>query len=123
MRSWNSRSRGEGRIGCVFWILVFAIVAMVAWKVVPVKIDSAQFYDYMEEQAKFGLQARTEGIKRQILQKAKDLDLPVKPENLKVERAGNEIRIHCKYEVPIEFPGYTYVWKFDEQINRPLFYF
>jgi len=117
------RARGESKIGCVFWVLVMGIVAMIAWKMVPVKINSAQFYDYMEEQAKFGLQAKTEGIKRQIMQKAVDLDLPVDSKNLKVQRTGTEIRIHCTYEIPIEFPFYTYVWKFDEKINRPLFYF
>ncbi len=114
---------GGGKVGCIFWILVLIVVGTVAAKVVPVKIESAQFYDYMEEQAKFGLQARPEAIRRQILQKAKDLDLPVKEQNLTVERTTNEIRIHCKYEIPIEFPGYTYVYKFDEKINRPLFYF
>ncbi len=119
----NHRVRGDSKIGCVFWLLILGLAALIAWKMVPVKIGSAQFYDYMEEQAKFGLQSKTEGIKRQILQKAKDLDLPVKPENLKVERTSNEIRIHCKYEIPIEFPGYTYIWKFDEKINRPLYYF
>lgn len=123
MTSKNQRMRGEGKIGCIFWILVLVVVGMIAAKVIPVKIESAEFYDYMEEQAKFGLQASPEGIKRQIMRKAMDLDLPVKSENLTVERVAEEIRIHCKYEIPIEFPGYTYVWKFDEKINRPLFYF
>lgn len=123
MISKNQRMRGEGKIGCIFWILVLVVVGTVAAKMIPVKIESAEFYDYMEEQAKFGLQASPEGIKRQIMRKARDLDLPVKSENLTVERVAEEIRIHCKYEIPIEFPGYTYIWKFDEKINRPLFYF
>lgn len=123
MISKNQRMRGEGKIGCIFWILVLVVVGMIAAKVIPVKIESAEFYDYMEEQAKFGLQASPEGIKRQIMRKARDLDLPVKSENLTVERVAEEIRIHCEYEIPIEFPGYTYIWKFDEKINRPLFYF
>ena len=115
--------RGEGKIGCIFWILVLIAVGTVAAKVIPVKIESAQFYDYMEEQAKFGLQAPPQAIRRQIMQKAKDLELPVKEENLTVKRTGDEIRIHCRYEIPIEFPGYTYIYKFDEKINRPLYYF
>lgn len=123
MNETNQRVRGEGKIGCIFWVLVLLVAGMIAVKVVPVKIQSAEFYDYMEEQAKFGLQATPEGIKQQILQKARDLDLPVKADNLTVQRVAEEIRIHCKYQVPIEFPGYTYVWKFDEKINRPLFYF
>lgn len=123
MSNNSQRFRGEGKIGCIFWLLVMGIVALIAVKMVPVKIASAQFYDHMEEQTKFALQAPPEAIKRQIMQKARDLDLPVKPENLSVERTGTEIRIHCTYEVPIEFPGYTYVWKFDERLNRPLYIF
>jgi len=25
------------------------------------------------------------------------------------------------FEIPVDFPGYTYVWKFDWEIDRPIY--
>jgi hypothetical protein len=60
-------------------------------------------------------------MKKALLRKARDLQLPVDPKRLTVSKRGERIRIECSYEVPIEFPGYTYVWHFEEEIDEPIF--
>ena len=47
------RQRGEGRAGCIFWLAVLVVIALIGLKAVPVKYASAQLFDYMDEQAKF----------------------------------------------------------------------
>jgi hypothetical protein len=108
-------------MGCVVWLLALIIVVVICWKAVPVKIASAEFYDYIEEQAKFAGGTPPEVLKKQILQKARELELPVREKQVTVERLGDNIRMHVVYEVPLEFPGYTYIWKFDHLIKRPIF--
>lgn len=119
----NSRRRGAGdsKLGCAVWLLALAVVLLICWKAVPVKISSAELYDYMEEQAKFAGGTPPDVLKKQILQKARELELPVGEKQLTVERLGDSIRLRCTYEVPLEFPGYTYIWKFDHLIKRPVF--
>ena len=117
------RARGEGKIGCILWALVFAVVGLVAWKMIPVKIASSQLYDYMEDEAKFAAGNTIETMKKRIVEKAHELDLPLKEENVTVEKPGDNIRMRAVFEVPVEFPGYTYVWKFDHQVNRPIYIF
>lgn len=119
----NSRRRraGDSKLGCAVWLLALAVVLLICWKAVPVKISSAELYDYMEEQAKFAGGTPPEVLKKQILQKARELELPVNEKQLTVERLGDSIRMRCTYEVPLEFPGYTYIWKFDHLIKRPVF--
>lgn len=115
--------RGEGNFGCIVWLIILLIAVLFAWKAVPVKIASAELYDYMIEQAKFGHNAKPDQIKRRILHKAKELRLPLDAKNLKVERIGDNIRMHAEYTVPVEYPGYTWNWKFEHDVDRGIYYF
>lgn len=120
-RSMRIGQRGEAKLGCVIWSLLFVIAAFVAWKMIPVKLRSVQLYDYMLEQAKFASAASPKALKRNILRKAQELNLPLTEKTLKVESSGNRIRMSARYTVEVEFPGYTYVWEFEHDIDRPIF--
>ena len=100
---------------------MLAIVVMVGFKMVPVKYKSSQLYDFMYEQAKYAQKTKPDLIRKVLLRKARELQLPVDPKRLTVKKEGGRILIQCSYEVPIEFPGYTYVWEFSEEINEPIF--
>ena len=60
-------------------------------------------------------------MKKTILRKARELRLPVDPKKLTVRKRGGRIQIQCTYTVPLEFPGYTYYWIFEESIDEPIF--
>ncbi len=113
--------RGEGRVGCVLWLALLAAVVLVAWKAVPVKIQSAEFESFAEEQAKFAGAQTAEQITRRIIQRADDMDVPLDPKNLEVRKGRDRIRIHYSYTVPLEFPFYTYNWEFEVKIDRQFF--
>ena len=119
----HRRERGEGKIGCVLWTLALILAGMVAWKMVPVKIASAQMHDFMEDQAKFAANLPPDEIKRRILVQAKDLDLPITEKQVVVQRVGDSIRMSCTYTVAVDLPFYTYNWDFKHQVNRPIFIF
>ena len=112
---------GEGKLGCIIWILALLAVIGIAAKLIPVKIRSAELYDFMEEQALFAGRRSPEQIQKAILNRAVELDLPLNKKGLDVKRAGGRIRIRAKYVVPVEFPGYTYMWEFEQMIDRPVF--
>lgn len=115
--------RGEGNLGCILWLIILALAIGFAWKAVPVKIASAQLYDYMVEQAKFAHNAKPDRIKQRILHKARELELPLDAKNLRVERVGDRMRMHAEYTVPVEYPGYTWNWKFEHDVDRGIYYF
>ena len=112
---------GEGRLGCLLWLSLVLIFSMIAWKVVPIRIKSSELSSYMEEQAKFAYRASPAALKKRILAKARELELPVDPKKVKVERRGGRIVLSCSYTVPVKFPFYTYLWKFDFVVDRPVF--
>lgn len=114
---------GEGRVGCVIWLIVVLVIATIAWKFVPVKIQTAELEDFMVEQAKFAPNLPAARIKRHIVDKAAQLGLPLKGKDCDVNKAGGRIRMKCTYMVPLEFPGYTYEWNIVHEVDRPIFLF
>jgi hypothetical protein len=114
---------GDSKFGCVLWLVLLAVAVLISWKAVPVKIANAEFYDFMVEQAKFAGGSSPETIKKRLLVRAKELDLPVTDKNLSVERIGDRIRMKTGYVMLLEFPGYTYEWRFDHEVDRPIFIF
>ena len=114
--------RGEGNLGCILWLAALGIAVLIAWKAVPVKMQSTELYDFMDETAKFRAERTPpEELEKQIVDRAKQLDIPLDKKNVKVERKGDRIYIEVEYTIPVEFPGYTYQWHFRQTLDRPIF--
>lgn len=112
---------GDGKLGCILWALLLAAGIMIGWKAIPVKIATSELYDFMVEQAKWAGNTPSEVLEKRIVSKAIDLDLPVDPKMVSAEKNADKIRMRATFTVPLEFPGYTYEWPFDLQVERPIF--
>ena len=122
MRSTRS-ARGQGRFGCIVWLAVLCLIGYGLYKVIPVKIATSTFYDFMQEEASFASIRNVKQLQKEILAKAKELNLPVTEENLTLKRTRESITIEAHYEITVEFFGgwKKYVWKFDQVVERPTF--
>ena len=120
---WLRDERGEGRLGTLFGIAVLAAFIYLGVKIVPIMISVYEFRDAIEEQARFAALPRhdDEVVKKAILAKARELELPVGSKDVLVERTSTRIDIKVRYMVPIETPVYTYRWDLDETLSAPLF--
>lgn len=119
----RTAERGEGNLGCILWLLLLGVGVMIALKTIPVKVQSAELYDYMVELTKFAASNNPEQLKKQILVKAQELKLPLDKDHVQVRKMGDRIQMEASYTVPLNFPGYTYEWHFDHQVDRPIFIF
>jgi hypothetical protein len=87
-----------------------------------VKIASAELYDFMDEQARAsGVNTTAEDVRKNILTRAAQLNLPLDKDHVTVERFGDRIRMTADYTVPVQFPGYTFNWHFRHELDRPIF--
>ncbi|HSG39224.1 MAG TPA: hypothetical protein VLE27_06270 [Thermoanaerobaculia bacterium] len=95
---------------------------LIAFKMVPIKIQSTELYDYMDELAKFSA-ARTPPpeLEKMIMDRAEQLDIPLEKRNIEVKRNGDRIFMQIEYTIPVEFPGYTYQWHFRQKLDRTIF--
>ena len=53
------------------------------------------------------LRASADGIQNNIVAKARELDLPVSPEQVKVEVGGGKVAVAVDYTVPVDLVVYT----------------
>ena len=117
----RSRQAGQGKIGCLLWILLVAVAGLVAFKMIPIKVRSSELHDFMVEQAKWAANYPEDQIEKSILTRANELQLPLDKDSVKVEKVRERIRMEATYTVPVVFPGYTYQWKFHHFVDRPIF--
>ena len=77
-----------------------------------------QFKDRAEQLVVFGAGTSTAQLHNQILETAAELDVPVAPENITVEREGMRTRAEAAYVQPVEFfPNYTYPVNFSFRVE------
>ncbi len=114
---------GKINFGCIVWLAVLALIGYCLYKIVPVKVATSAFYDFMQEEAGFGSIKTVQQIEYEILARARELNVPVTKDNLTIKKARESITIEAHYEITIDFfnGAYKYVWKFDPVVARPIF--
>lgn len=124
MRTWRYQ-RGDVPIGCLVGGVVALIVVLVTIKVAPIMIHVGELDKEISTLADRAnrREYNDQRIRRTILEKAEQLDLPVdKKKGIDIKRTSNRIKVRVHYSIAIEFPGYTYVWDKEHYHERPLFY-
>ena len=123
MKTWRYQ-KGDVPVGCLVGGLVALIVTLIAIKVAPIMIHVGELDKQIGVYADRAnrREYNDKRIERAIITKAEALDLPVTKKDISIKRTSNRIKISVEYRVPIEFPGYTYVWHKKHFHERPLFY-
>jgi predicted membrane protein len=117
----SRREKGEGQFGCLVGLIVLALGVFIAWKVIPVKVKAAEVRQVMVDEAKSAGTHNDKVIMNNILAKAREDNLPITEDNVKIHRGNGEITVELNYVVPIEFPGYTYQWHVETSATNPIF--
>jgi hypothetical protein len=121
MRTWRFQ-RGDVPIGCMVGLVVILIVVLIGIKVTPLVINTGELDKEINTLADRSSRRdyNDARILHDILQKAEQLDLPVTKENVTIKRTSKHIKITVVYDLPINFPGYTYVWHKQHLHDRPI---
>ena len=123
MRTWRYQ-RGDVPVGCLVGGVVALIVVLVSIKVAPIMIHVGELDKEISNLADRANRREytDQRIRRDILEKAEQLDLPVTKKSVDIKRTSNRIKVTVRYTIAIDFPGYTYVWNKEHYHERPLFY-
>lgn len=114
-------TRGEGAFGLIVGLVVLFVVAVALVRVVPLHIHGNEVLDAMNEAANFGGLKPPEKLRYDVFLKAQDARVPLKLEQILIERNGSYIAITARYEQSVEIFGYKYVYKFDRRVEKPVF--
>jgi hypothetical protein len=99
---------GGGTIKAILWTVLLIYGAFVAYKILPAYVAEYQLADKMQEQARFAVvnHYTDEQIRDTIFKVIKDLEIPVKREDIKVTASDAVVRIACDYSVPVDLLVY-----------------
>ena len=99
---------GGGTIKAILWTVLLIYGAFVAYKILPAYVAEYQLADKMQEQARFAVVNHypEEQIRDQIFKVVKDLEIPVKREDIKITASQDVVRIACDYTVPVDLLVY-----------------
>ena len=101
----------SGRITfkAILSLAFLAALIFAAFKIIPVYVNNFQLHDYIQTQTPFWLaqRASADAIRKNVLAKAQDLDLPVAADDVTVEANQNRVSVSIDYHVPVDLKVYT----------------
>jgi hypothetical protein len=122
MRRASTRfRRGEGAFGLIVGLAVLFVVVVACVRILPLHIHGNEILDAMNEAANFGGLKGAEKLKMDIFLRAQGARVPLKMDNIRIERSGTYIAISAQYEQTADIFGYKYVYKFDKRVEKPVF--
>jgi hypothetical protein len=82
---------------------------------IPPYFNNYQLQDYIESEARINTYTnKTEQDMRDgLMKQARNLDIPLQPESIIVQRGAGELQISCSYTVHVDLPGYPVDLKFN----------
>ncbi len=101
-----------GTIKLVLGIAVIVALVVAGAAIVPPYFDNYQFEDAINTEALAATYSSKsdEDIRGIVYKKAKEMDIPVTPEQIKVHRVGSQgtgtLAIEADYTVHVDLPGY-----------------
>jgi hypothetical protein len=90
-------------------IAVLAALLGFAALFAPIYLDNLKLQSFVAELTRRAdVQTQTDdGLRQTVLTKAVELDLPVKADNVHINRLPDGLRIDVRYFVRVNLPGYT----------------
>jgi hypothetical protein len=106
---------GAGRLKAILILLFIAFVIYCGIKIIPVYVENYQLQDYVRGLAVDATvaypPATVEGVTNKVLDRARDLGLPVTVDDVQVA-IGHTVTINIDYRVPIDLKFYTFTLHF-----------
>ena len=112
--------RGAGKLGCLIWIVILGAGAYVGFKYLESRWNYLSMREQLSEVAKFAAALRPfdeDIVKKEVIKRGTSLGITIYPEDIKAKEEEGEITIDVYWEVPLEFPGYTYTQDFSLTVS------
>jgi hypothetical protein len=105
---------GMKRVKALFGVLLAVATFYVGWMLVPLYFNNYQFQDDVQNEALINSYSNKseQDISETLAKKAAEYGIPLKAEQIHVERSGSELSIWADYSVHVELPGFPLDLKF-----------
>lgn len=89
--------------------LVLAVFVFLGVRLVPIYVHNLELQQFVQDVTHRAAAATSSDdiLRTWVLDKANDLDLPVKADNVQIQRSGETVHMEVRYEVRVDLPLYT----------------
>lgn len=113
---------GQGRIGFLIGAAVLGVAIFLAVKFIPVRIAVYEFRDFVQQECRYAaVRQEDEAVAKRILEKAQELEIPLRKKDLRVQRTPREMTVSVSYDIPVDLKVTTYHYKVSVKERAPLF--
>jgi len=116
VRSFQRGERGGSKMSLLITLIILGAMGFTAVKIVPVYVENYQFQDSIETESRFALTAypkkSPEDVRSAIFKKAQELDIPIKPEDIRISITNGAVEIGTDYSIPIDLKVYQFTLQF-----------
>ena len=107
--------RGFLSFSAILGLVVFAVLVFLALRLVPPYITNYQLQDSLENLARTVTYSPVgeSDIRKEIIKQARELGVPLKDQQVVVQKAGGSVAIAVRYEVPVDLWARQVVLKFE----------
>lgn len=122
MTVWKNQ-RGDVPVGCLLGFVALILIAVFAMTAIPEQLNYGEFEKRVEELADRANRREytPDRIKRDILEKARDLDFDLPEKNVEVEKNDRRIKIYVHFDQEYRFPGKVWIQPREIRLERPIF--
>ena len=98
-------------------VALFVVLVYLGIKLVPPFVNNLRFQEELTTLTgsftSYAASRTEENIREEVLREAKDLGLPIKPDQVRVVKSTYGVKIDVRYNVMVETPAYTFNLKFN----------
>lgn len=89
--------------------LVLALLVLIGARLLPLYLHNFQLQQFVEDTTRrvSSQNVSDDVLRTQVVEKAAELDLPIKAENVQVKHTAGSVRIDVRYAVQVDLPLYT----------------
>ena len=106
MGAESARNVAMARLKGILSIAVVVFGVYILWLMLPPYYNSYQFQDFVDSEARLNSYNTTteQDIQEGLIKKAKELDIPLTGEQVKVTKTGSEVSISAEYTIHVDLP-------------------
>lgn len=116
----RNTERGGSKFSSIMMLLVLAVMAFAAFKIVPAYFADYQLHDAMVTEARFAIVNRKAAtdVQDDIWKKVQELGIPAKKEDIQVISDQGSVQITVNYIVPVDLLVLRHDLNFHDQADN-----
>jgi hypothetical protein len=121
-KGFASNQSGAARLKFLIVMILLGVIAYAGYLYIPVRVQAYQFQDLMQHHVDVAVVQGYPAVwvRDQLVKSAVEYGVPADAIITPVQR-DNRIEVRVQFTRPIEFPGYTYQYEFDQTAKSTAF--